>query len=59
MYDNRCAELAGVFITDCLKDSGQEAPADKVASLAQAIQDTIEEWLDDNGYYEDRDTLRP
>ncbi len=55
MYDQSCAELAGEFIRDCLDDTGAEAPPDHVASLAQAIQDAIEEWLEERDYFK-RDT---
>lgn len=49
MYDPKCQELARWFLSDCRNvqpgDSGR---------LAQAIQDAIEDWVEDNFELEDR-----
>lgn len=55
MYDESCERLANEFLEDT-----QVGPTpERLASLAQAIQDSIEEWLEENGDRDDddRDTM--
>lgn len=55
MYDESCEQLASKFLYDT-----QAGPTpDRLSSLAQAIQDAVEEWLEENGDREggERDTL--
>lgn len=39
-YDMKCDDLARYFMSD-----GENAPEEEIASLAQAIQDAIENWF--------------
>jgi len=54
MFDDSCIQLAGDFLSDT-----QAGPTpERLASLAQAIQDAVEEWLEENDDPEStRDTL--
>lgn len=40
-YDGRCGDLARVFLEDATGDKSEAA----VQSLAQTIQDAIEDWI--------------
>ena len=46
-YDSKCYELAKVFMSD-FEFRTDEAELETTAKLAQAIQDAIEEFIDDN-----------
>lgn len=43
MFDPKCYELAELFASDL---PGAPLPEDEISELAQLIQTTIEEWLD-------------
>lgn len=49
MYDSKCRDLAEAFLLDCRNVKGNDAH-----KLAQAIQDAIEDWIEENFTEEDR-----
>lgn len=49
-YDEGCELLARDFLLDTVRGTDDTIEETEIQRLAQRIQDSIEEWMSDNGY---------
>lgn len=57
-HDVRCAELAEAFLADCPKTVKGQEWTRHVTALANRIQETIEYYIEEQGFEEPRESQR-